>query len=134
MPGHLRTLACELIVFGRGGWPEVEGCACQSAHLRDAIFSGPGKPPLEPRRYAYARPELGLVSGPSIQSEMPRDLRRALHAFHQRSDQSVNIRLFSGARPILDALSVAAELEVETALSSMMGPHHLREAQTLRLD
>ena len=44
--------------------------------------------------------ELHLVTSPGARGEMPRELQNAAHACHKGSDQSVDIRPFSGARPI----------------------------------
>ena len=76
---------------------------------------------------------LHLVTALGIQGEMPRGLWDAVHAFRQHSDQWVNIRSFSVACPILDAFSMAAELEGDSAESSIMGSHLPREAQGLIL-
>ena len=48
--------------------------------------------------------ELHLVTGPSVHSEMLRELWNSARAYSQRSDRPVNIRPLSGARPFLHAL------------------------------
>ena len=68
-------------------------------------------PPSEPH----------VVAGPSIQSEMLRELRGSAYADHRRSDQSANIRPFSGAWPILDLLSMAAEIQGDSAGGRLWG-------------
>ena len=59
--------------------------------------------------------ELHLVTGPAVRSEMLRGLRGAAHAYHWRSDQSVNIRPSSGDCPFLFASPVAAGLQGDAA-------------------
>lgn len=78
--------------------------------------------------------ELFLVTAPGIQSEMPRGLWNAVLAYHQHSDQSVDTRPPSGARPILVSFFMAAELKGESAGSSIIGSHHLREARAFGFD
>ena len=55
----------------------------------------------------------------------------ASRAFIQRSEQSIGIRPVSATRPILDALSMAAAPKGDSAESSILGSHPLREAQKL---
>ena len=64
--------------------------------------------------------EANLVTGPSIQGEMSREFWSVADAYRQGSDQSVNIRPFSRARSILDVFSIAAELQGDSAKSSIM--------------
>ena len=78
--------------------------------------------------------ELHLVTGPNIPGDVRRELCAAAHAFGPRSDQLVNIRPFSGARPILDAFSMAGDLKGKTAEDSELGSHRRCEAQSLSLD
>ena len=65
---------------------------------------------------------------------MLREHWNAVHAYHQRPDQLVSIRPFSGVRPILDAFLMAAELEGESAGTAIMGARHIRDAPASRLD
>ena len=62
-----------------------------------------------------------------------RELWNAAQASGPRSDQLVNDSPFSGARPILDAFSMAADLKGNSAEESVLGSHYLREAQSLSL-
>ena len=78
--------------------------------------------------------EIHLVTGPNVQSEMLRGFWKAAHAYSKCSDQFVDIRSFSRARPFLDAASLAAELECDTVEESNMGKQRRREAQQLSLD
>ena len=78
--------------------------------------------------------QLHLVSCPSIQREMLRDLWDAVHAYGPRPDSSVNIRPSSGVHPTLDAFSLAEQIRGDSAEESAVGTHHSREARTLGLD
>ena len=78
--------------------------------------------------------ELQLVSGPNIQRDLLRDPRNVARALRRRSDQLVNIRPSSSVRPILDALTMAAEPEGDSAVESELGTHHRREAHKPSLD
>ena len=70
----------------------------------------------------------------NLKIEMLRELWKAAHAFSEGPDQSVDIRPFSRARPILGAFSTAAELKGDAAEASNLGAHRRREDQKLSLD
>ena len=76
---------------------------------------------------------LHLVSGPNTQGDLLPDSRGAAHAYCQRPDQSVTIRPPSSARPTLDASTMAAELESESAEGSNLKTHHFREGHHFRM-
>ena len=108
--------------FSPSGWKNL------FSDSEDVLISPPGDLKSVPPSDHH------VVTGPNIPGDVIRELWSAAHAIGPRSDQLVNIRPFSGARPILDAFSMAADLKGKTAGESELGSHHRREAQILSLD
>ena len=78
--------------------------------------------------------ELHLVAGPGIQNGLLSEHWNAAQAYCQRPAQNVDVRLSSGSPPVLDAFSMAAELQGDSADSSNLGLRHARDAQALSSD
>ena len=75
--------------------------------------------------------ELHGVSGPNVQSDMHQEPWSAVRGYSQCANQPLGIRPFSGTRPILDVLSMAAALEGDSADVSNLGARHGRGAQAV---
>ena len=106
--------------MGRGRRPLLGACARERTSLRAAVASRAEKFFSDLEDTLVATPgnlksvppsDSHLVFGPNILGDLLRDLRSAAHAFCQRPDHLLSARRPSSARPIPDAVAMAAELK-----------------------
>ena len=91
--------------------------------LEDMLIFAPGDLKSAPLS------QLHLVTGPNVRSEVRRGLWGATRVFSQCADQSFSTCPFSGACPILHAVSIAAALNGDSAEESNFRAHHRRGAR-----